>query len=149
MELVELLERDREAILDEATETLERRRLPPYEAAGEARNRERMARLHELTVACLRDRSLVPMVEHAEAVARERHDQGFNVGQVNAGFNVFEEVLWRQISETMDPADYPDAFGSVATILGAGKEALAVEYVSLASTRRVGSLDMSELFRGG
>jgi len=46
------------------------------------------------------------------------------------------------------PADFAEAIGSVSTLLGAGKDALALAYVNLASHARVESLDLSRLFRG-
>lgn len=147
--LLELLDREREAILDEAMEALSRPATRRYAGATPERNRERLERLHDLTTECVRSRTLIPMVEHGERIARERHAAGYDLQDVQAAINAFEEVLWRRITAALAPEAYPRAFGLVATVLGAGKEALAVEYVSLASRSRVASLDLTELFRGG
>ena len=54
-----------------------------------------------------------------------------------------------QNRERLEPAQYPEAFGLVSTALGAGKQALAIEYVALASrNREVRSLDLTALFKG-
>lgn len=148
-ELVTLLEEHRAGIVDEATESLEKRRLPHYDASPESVNRRRLERLHGLVVRCIRDRNLVPMARYAESLAAERYDAGFGVAEVQGAFNVFEEVVWRRITAELSPASYAEAFGLVSTVLGAGKEALAVEYVSLATESRVGSLDLTRLFDGG
>ena len=146
--LLALLDRSRDAIVDEATEALSGPATRRYSTATPGENRERLERLHDLTADCVRSRTLVPMVEHAQAVARDRHAAGYDLQDVQAAFNAFEEVLWRRITGELSPEAYPRAFGLVSTVLGAGKEALAVEYVSLASRSHVGSLDLSELFRG-
>ncbi len=148
MTLLELLAEEREEILDEAVRGLGRPELKHYASSTATERRERIARLHELAAECMRDRTLVPMVGHAQAVARARHAAGYGLQEVHAAFNVFEEVLWRRVVEALEPSEYPEAFGLVSTVLGAGKEALAVEYVSLASRTRVESLDLTELFKG-
>ena len=63
--------------------------------------------------------------------------------------NLQEEVIWEKISADMKSKDYPEAFGLASTMLGAGKEAMAVEYVSLVSNRKdIKSLDLTNLFQG-
>jgi hypothetical protein len=61
---------------------------------------------------------------------------------------VLEETLWRHLTKLVPPDDYPAVFGMVGTVLGAGTDALALEYVSLASKRRAQSLDLSAMFTG-
>jgi hypothetical protein len=59
------------------------------------------------------------------------------------------EVIWRRITARMEPQQYPEALGLVSTVLGAGKQALAIEYVALVSRNRdVRSLDLTALFKG-
>jgi hypothetical protein len=89
------------------------------------------------------------MIEYAQGVARERYKDGFGLEEVHTAFNVLEEVIWRRITAGMDPSQYPEAFGLVSTVLGAGKQELAIEYVALVSrSRDVHSLDLSALFKG-
>jgi hypothetical protein len=95
------------------------------------------------------NRDLVPMLDHAREVARERFQDRFDLQEVQTAFNVLEEVIWRWITARLEPPDYPEAFGLASTVLGAGKQALGVEYVSLASHQGgVQSLDLSALFKG-
>jgi urease accessory protein UreF len=149
MDLAHLLASQREEIVAEAADALSRAPLHHYAASGAEENRQRVARLYALLVESVRTRDLAPMLDHARAVARERHREGFDLREVHAAFNVLEEAVWQAITSGLAPADYPEAFGLASTVLGAGKEALAVEYVTLASqTGPVRSLDLSALFKG-
>lgn len=149
MDLPQLLEETREETIDQALQGLSRGTLPHYLASDTEQNRERLGKLYDLTLECVRTRNLLPMIEHARAVARRRHEDGFDLGEVHTAFNVLEEVIWRQITARLEPARYPEAFGLASTVLGAGKRALAIEYVALASqSKAVATLDLSALFKG-
>ena len=147
MDLTTLLEQHQDTIVAEATEALTRARLPRYEASGVTENTARLRRLFELTRQCIATRDLIPMLDYARRIAQERFESGFDLREVQTGFNVLEEVIWKHITAGLAPADYPQAFGLTSTVLGAGKEALAVEYVTLASHHLTPTLNMSALFR--
>ena len=68
---------------------------------------------------------------------------------MQTAFNVLEETIWAKVIEAVAPGDLAEALGLVGTVLGAGRDALACTYVSLATHQHVPSLDMSALFRGG
>jgi len=148
MDIIQLLEEHAAAIVDTAVEALERVALKHYKSRETGKNRERLNKLFELAADSISRKNLIPMVEYSELVARERFQEGFDIQEVQSAYNVLEEVLWKQITENMSPDDYPEAFGMVSTVLGAGKQALAIEYVSLASKRHVRSLDLSFEFQG-
>ena len=149
MDLVQLLDTEGEDIIGEATEALSRAHLRHYAASGPEENRDRVARLFALTRESVRTKDLVPMLEHAHTVARERHHAGFDLQEVQTAFNALEEVIWRRITARLAPTGYPEAFGLASTVLGAGKQALAVEYVRLASQMGgAPSLDLIALFKG-
>ena len=149
MDIIQLLEEQAAVIVDTAVEALERTSLKHYKSSGTNTNRERLNKLFELTLDSIRRKNLVPMVEYSESVARDRFQEGFDIQEVQSAYNVLEEVLWKQITDNMSPDDYPEAFGMVSTVLGAGKQSLAIQYVSLASKRHVRSLDLSFEFQGG
>ena len=149
MELASLLEEWRTEAIADATEGLSRATLPHYTASRAEQNRERLTKLYDLTAACVATRTLLPMIEYARGVARERYRDGFGLEEVHTAFNVLEEVIWRKITGRMEPSLYPEAFGLISTVLGAGKQELAIEYVALVSrSRDVHSLDLSALFKG-
>ena len=54
----------------------------------------------------------------------------------------------RTITAKLQPLRYPEAFGLASTVLGAGKQALALKWVSLAGHHHaVKTRDLSALFR--
>jgi hypothetical protein len=148
MTLNQLLQVEQEQIISEAAEALLRARLTHYNASSVQKNLDRLDRLYRLTAESVSQRQLVPISNFARQVARERFSEGFDLQEVQAAFNVLEETIWRHITTGLAPSDYPEAFGLISTVLGAGKEALAVEYVLLAAQQRVLTLNLAELFKG-
>ena len=149
MDLPQLLQQVRITVIAEALQGLSRAALPHYSSSDTEQNRERLARLYDLNQECVQKRTLLPIVEYARAIARERYEGGFGFLEVHTAFNALEEVIWRTITDRLEPHQYPEALGLTSTVLGAGKQALAVEWVSLASqNKEVQSLDLSALFRG-
>jgi len=148
MDLSQLLKESRTTIVSEALQGLTRATLPHYKASNAEMNGERLAKLFDLTLQCVDTRTLIPIVEYARGVARERFDAGFGLQEVHAAFNVLEEVIWRTIAAKLEPLQYPEAFGLASTVLGAGKQALALEWVSLAGHHHAEqTLDLSAMFR--
>jgi hypothetical protein len=144
-----LLRQTRVPNLERAIESLERSGLPHYASSAAPENRQRLAALYDVAAECIERRHLGPMHQHARTVAQERYRGGFGLLEVHTAFNVLEEAIWRAVTERMAPEDYPEAFGLVSTVLGAGKQALAIAYVALADPRaRFETLDLSELFKG-
>jgi hypothetical protein len=149
MDLALLLKQERTTIIADALQGLTRATLPHYPAGDVERNSDRLTRLFDLTRDCVDTRTLIPIVQYARGVARERYGDGFGLQEVHAAFNVLEEVIWRAITANLEPLQYPEAFGLVSTVLGAGKQALALEWVALAGhNQAVRSLDLSALFKG-
>ncbi|MGN6577875.1 MAG: hypothetical protein ACTHKG_19555 [Nocardioides sp.] len=148
MDVAALLTETEPAIVDEAYAALERSHSRHYEIAGESLTRQRLADLSHLVIAAIRDRDLAEMSVYAEKVARERFDDGYDVSEVQAAFNVLEQAMWRQVVDATPPTELAEAVGLLSTVLGFGKDTLARTYVSLASQRHVPSLDLSALFAG-
>lgn len=149
MTLAELLEHSRQDLVAEAVEGLSRAHLPHYSASRTEQNHARLAKLYDLTLECVRSRTLLPIITYAGTLARERHADGFDLQEVQTALNVLEEVIWREITLKLEPREYPQAFGFASTVLGAAKQALAVQYVALASQgAEVPSLDLTALFKG-
>ncbi|MBK8988680.1 MAG: hypothetical protein IPM39_21850 [Chloroflexi bacterium] len=148
MNLLDLLHEQENAIVDEATEALNRSHLKHYTAAGDAWNRQRLQTLYQLSRAAVADRNLIPLMDYMEQIAQERFAAGFGIHEVQTAVNVLEESIWRHISQTIPPAGLAEAFGLIGTVLGAAKDALARAYVTLASHSKAPSLNMEALFRG-
>lgn len=148
MELSQLLHERMNEILSDAEISLSRTHLTHYEKAGEEHNRQKLKALYVLAVRAIAEKNLGPMLSHAEEVARERYDAGFDLSEVQTAFNVLEEAMWKFIMKNVPPADFGEAIGMISTVLGAGKDRLARTYVTLAGKTRVPSLDLTSLFAG-
>ena len=149
IQLFKLLNEKSKQIIDEATEALVRAPVKHYNSNTAKQNRERLTNLLSLTSKSIKSKNLIPMVEYAQKISNERYEDNFDLQEIQSAFNILEEVIWQKISTDMKPQDYPEAFGLASTVLGAGKEAMAVEYVSLVSNRKnIKSLNLSELFQG-
>jgi len=149
MELSELLREHRALAIDQALQGLSRAALPHYSADESAANRRRLEELYDLCEQCIAERTLLPICEHARRISRERHRDGFHFQEVHTAFNVLEEVIWRLITSHLQPPQLVPALGQASTVLGAGKQALAIEFVHLAGhPDPANSLDLSALFKG-
>ncbi len=148
MELVDLLEREATGIVAEAADALTRSRLTHYEGAGHAVSRDRLEKLYQFAVQAIRERSLAPVTDYMAEVADDRFHAGYAIREVQIAINVLEETIWNRIVAALPPDELAQALGLVSTVLGAAKDALAQNYVSLASRKKAPSLDLSALFEG-
>lgn len=148
MDLIELLDKEGEQIINEATASLTRCDLTHYKEAGHAVSRERLDELFRLTVLGIRDRNLVPVIDHMARVAGQRFHAGYTIREVQIAINVLEEAIWNHIVQNTPPEELAEALGLASTVLGAAKDSLARTYVSLASMSKAPSLDLSALFEG-
>ncbi|MCZ7666997.1 MAG: hypothetical protein M5U34_07125 [Chloroflexi bacterium] len=101
-----------------------------------------------LTRQGIQNKDLTAVVSYAEQLAQERFIAGFGLQEVQAAFNVLEEAVWRQIIAECEPSQLGEALGLISTVHGAGKDALARKYVSLASHKKAPSLNLQALFKG-
>jgi hypothetical protein len=148
MDVSVLLENARTEVLDEAYAALESSHIAHYEAAGEPLTRQRLADLHDLVVAAVRDRDLSAVTAYSQRVAEERFSAGFDISEVQTAYNALEAAMWRRLVAAEPPDELAEAVGLLSTVLGAGKDTLARTYVSLAGKRHVPSLDLTALFTG-
>ena len=146
MNLTQLLQEKREEIVSAATMSLDRSHLPHYEQAGPVESRERLARLYDLIQQSIAQRHLEAIIEHAERIAQERFAAGYDLLEVQTAFNVLEEAIWHHLIQACPPVELAEAIGLVSTVQGAAKDALARQYVSLASQTRVTTLNLGALF---
>jgi methylmalonyl-CoA decarboxylase len=120
-------------VVDEAAAVLERRH-PAYHHAIMPEERRRTVReLFGLVVRCVQEGDAGPIIASSQQIAAHRFEAGFDVAEIQATFNVLEEVLWRHVAATLAGDQRIEALRLVHTTLGAGKDALARTYVALAS----------------
>jgi len=142
------LSSEREQILSSAEAALARMHATHYESAGAEAVRGRLSALFDRLVEGLAAHDVAPIIAYAQRVAHERFEAGYDLSEVQIAFNALEEAAWSRVLEALEPTSYAEALGLISTVLGAGKDALAREYVSLAANTRAPSLDLRALFAG-
>jgi len=148
MKLHEILVNNQTDIINEAFICLQRSHLKHYDSSQADENWQRLAKLFDLTLNGVKSKSLVEMVTYSEKIARERYESGFDLHEVHTAYNVLEESLWKIIVKEIAPSELAESLGLIGTVLGTGKESLALAYVSLASKQKVKSLNLTQLFKG-
>ena len=147
MELITFLNESREEILEEAVNHLSGCHAKSYDASNKKENKERFGKLFDLTIESIEAKSLIHIKHYTEDIAKERFESGFDLSEVITAFNALEEQIWKRILKGYHNSDLGKVLGYISTVLGAGKESLALTYVSLAGKRRVATLDLSALFQ--
>jgi hypothetical protein len=148
MKLHEILVNNQTDIINEAFTSLQRSHLKHYDTSRADENWQRLAKLFDLTLNGVKTKSLVDIVMYSEKIAKERYESGFDLHEVHSAYNALEETIWKAIIKEIDSADLAESLGLISTVLGTGKEALALAYVSLASKQKVKSLNLTQLFKG-
>lgn len=160
MEVDELLQRDRAAILEDTWRAFARiahheedawRSVPRpahYERDGEQATRARLDALFDQIAQAIRSRDMTELREHADRIGKERFEAGFDLAEVQSAFNMIEEAIWRRALERLPASELTEALGLVATAVAHGREALGRVYLALAGRRRKRSLGWSAAFKG-
>lgn len=148
MELLELLQHHQNDILNSAFEAVKRSQLRSYEKEGDEHIHQRLKALFVLAVRAIKERNLGPTIAHAQTIAQERFAAGYDLSEVQTAFNVLEEAMWMTILKHLPATEYAQALGLASTVLGAGKDSLARQYVSLASKTKSTSLNLQRMFSG-
>jgi hypothetical protein len=147
-ETIDFLTRERQTILGGAETTLTQTHLQHYDAAGELEIKRRLEGLLDRLLESLASQDLSPVITHAQRTAEERFSSGYDLSEVQTAFNALEAAIWTRVFSALEPDQFAQALGLVSTILGAGKDALARKYVSLATDTHAPSLDLRALFAG-
>ena len=145
MNTAELLERERDHIVEAAVTAIRQTHLVHYERSGSDEVRRRVEVLLQQAVA---HHDLHPMVEYASSLADTRFNAGFDLSEVQTAINAVEEAAWAAILASVPPEQLGESLGLVTTVLGEGKDALARTYVSLAIRARAPAVDLTALFAG-
>ncbi len=132
METSAVLAGAEDRVVDEAVAELERRHTNDEASSPEMRRRH-VRDLFRLVVKCMHDGEVEPIIASSHQLAADRFAAGFDIGEVQAEFNVLEEVLWRQVAVALSGDQRFEALELLNTVLGKGRDALARTYVALAS----------------
>jgi hypothetical protein len=138
----------RATIVDDAESILARTQAPHYQSLTPATRRNQLDALYDRLLEAAVSRDLGGVLTYARQLAQERFDGGYDLSEIQVAINALEETIWRQILSELPHAELADALVLVSTILGAAKDTLAREYVSLATHAHAPSLDLRKLFAG-
>jgi hypothetical protein len=138
----------RTAIIDRADRALHEAHSGHYESLDPLIRRDRLETLYDRLRDAAVSRDLSEVVAYGRQLAEERFAAGYDLSEVQVAINALEESIWMEIFAELAPAEFAGALGLVSTVLGAIKDALAREYVSLATHAHAPSLDLRTLFAG-
>ena len=124
-------------VIDEGVAALERSDLADGRSPGGDKRRD-VRQLFRLVVRCMRAGRAEPVIRPCEQIAAHAYAAGMDLAELLGPFNVLAEVLWRHLAGVLAGDELVPALGLLNTIVGAGKDAMARTYVSLAVRDRDG-----------
>ena len=142
-----VLVQERGAIVDAGLATT-RRSGSHYEAAERDWVRGRLEVLYDRLLEAVSTRDLSSVVDYARELALRRFQSGYDLSEIQGAVNALEEATWTVLLAHLQPDDLAFSLGLVSTVFGAAKDVIAREYVSLASTARIPSVDLRALASG-
>jgi hypothetical protein len=145
MELYNFFNTRRQSILSEACSSLAKSHLHSYDKVKADANRERLTNLYDVVRKSAVTKNIAVVKEYSTKIARERYEAGYDLHEVHSAFNVLEEAIWKEAMKHIPAEQIGETLAMVSTVLGAGKETLALTYVGLVSRTKVRNLDLTEL----
>ena len=123
-------------VIDDAVDALPYLQLPHYERLETEAFRERVRVLYGLILECLDQGTSEPISRHGEAIAGERLGAGFDLGEVQAAFNLLEDAVWEVAIPHLPAEHHAAARGRIGRVLAAGKDGLARGWVATTAGRK-------------
>ena len=121
-------------VIGEALAALNERDQAGCLASSPAERRQDMEHLFELIQRCVHEGHCEPIIGPSQRMAADHFANGIEIAEIQAAFTVLENVLWRHLADTLSGDDHRlETLRLINAILGAGRDALARTYVSLAS----------------
>ncbi len=102
-------------------------------ASSPAERHQDMEHLFELIQRCVHEGHCEPIIGPAQQMAADHFAAGIEIAEIQVAFTVLEDVLWRHLADAVSGDQRLETLRFVNVILGAGRDALARTYVSLAS----------------
>ena len=102
-------------------------------ASSPAERRQDVEHLFELIQHGVHEGHRQPIIGPAQQMAADHFAAGIEIAEIQVTFTVLEDVLWRHLADAVSGDQRLETLRFVDVILGAGRDALARTYVSLAS----------------
>jgi len=124
----------RDRVVGEALAALNERDQAGRLASSPAERRRDMEHLFELIQRCVHEGHCEPIIGPSQRMAADHFADGIEIAEIQVAFTVLENVLWRHLADALSGDDQRlETLRLISVILGAGRDALARIYVSLAS----------------
>ncbi len=123
----------RDQVVGEALAALDERDQAGCLASSPAERHQDMQHLFELIQRCVHEGHCEPIIGPSQQMAADGFAAGIEIAEIQAAFTVLEDVLWRHLADAISGDQRLETVRLVNVILGAGRDALARTYVSLAS----------------
>jgi methylmalonyl-CoA decarboxylase len=137
-----VLVRVEDQVIDEGVAALMRREQADGQSPGMGKRRD-VRQLFRLVVRCMQAGRTEPVVRPCEQIAAHSYAAGLDLTELLGTFNVLTEVLWRHLTGALADDQLVQALGLLNAIVGAGKDAMARTYVTLAIRDRGGQDELS------
>lgn len=131
MTLLDLLYNKPDRVLADATNSLLRAHLPHYEKFKESDINERYRKLLISITKCVEKNSCNDLASYMDKLSDERFSMGFEPTEVQVAINIFEEALWKNISDLVDGDKQISAMKLITGIISRAKQEMLGEYAML------------------
>lgn len=148
MDITTLLEKNIDVIVENSCIQICEVKLKGYTKSGSTMTRQKLQNLYKKVIECAKKKELIPMLHYTEKIAKERFASGYDLHEVQTAINALEENIWQLIFKNVKPAKLAESLGLVSSILGAGKDNLARNYVALATKTKVSTINLQSLLSG-
>jgi hypothetical protein len=148
MDIVTLLEKNIDKVVESSCTQICEVKLKGYAKSGSTMTRQKLTNLYKKVIECSKKKELIPMLQYTEKIAKERFASGYDLHEVQTAINSLEENIWQLIFKNIKPAKLAESLGLVSSILGAGKDNLARNYVALSTKTKVSTINLQSLLSG-
>lgn len=132
-EVSAVLAEARDRVVGEALAALSERDQAGCLAPSPAERHQDMEHLFDLIQRCVHEGHCEPIIGPSQQMAADRFAAGIEIAEIQAAFTVLEDVLWRYLADAVSGDQRLGTLRLVGVIFGAGRDAMARTYVSLAS----------------
>jgi hypothetical protein len=148
MDIITLLEKNIDLVVEKSCTQICEVKLKGYTKSGATMTKQKLASLYKKIIECAKKKELIPMLQYTEKIAKERFASGYDLHEVQTAINSIEENIWQLIFKNIKADKLAESLGLVSSILGAGKDNLARNYVALATKTKVSTINLQSLLSG-
>jgi hypothetical protein len=148
MNIITLLEKNLDFVVEKSCTQICEVKLKGYAKSGSIMTKQKLTSLYKKVIECAKKKELIPMLHYTEKIAKERFASGYDLHEVQTAINSLEENIWQLIFKDIKPDKLAESLGLVSSILGAGKDNLARNYVALATKTKVSTINLQNLLSG-